>query len=70
MTFNSSTDANYLAVNVARNAMSGAQRANFDEFLIKYLCAQATTSITLNTAAMTTAIANALQSSGDGIYSF
>ena len=59
MTFNINTDANWANVVATVGALPGNQQVPFYVALIQYLCAQATTSITLNTAAMSTAISTA-----------
>lgn len=59
MAFNPNTDANWANVLNAANALPGPQKDAFFVALIQYLCLQATTSITLNTGAMSAGISQA-----------
>jgi hypothetical protein len=60
MSFVPDADTNYKAYLTSRNTLSAEFVAEYEDAFIKYLCAQATATGTLNAAMITAAITQAL----------
>jgi hypothetical protein len=59
MTFSPDSDANYQAFLTQKNRLPADLAAEFEDAFVRFLCAQATATGTINSAMVTNAILNA-----------